>query len=241
MSHPIFSVRLMSSNNPSGADNQQETVRSMLDFDPWWVVGFVDGEGCFSVSIHRSGFAKSTGGWQLHPVFHVYQHEEHGDVLEQLVVTFGCGRIRRKGSNSCVSTYAVDSLADLNERVVPFFEQHPLIVKGRDFARFAEIVRGMLRKEHLRPEGFEPSCEACLRDELRRHATKPNHRRDPDGILRDCTPGAAFDRRHGRISKGTVRSSWRHGESGRNDLTTSSAASCDGVTTMPKVAKFLVG
>jgi hypothetical protein len=145
----------MGSENPSGADNQQETIRSMLDFNPWWVVGFVDGEGCFSVSIHRNGFAKSTGGWQLHPVFHVYQHEEHGDVLEQLVITFGCGRIRGKGPNSRVSTYAVESLADLNERVIPFFEKHPLIVKRHDFTKFTEIVRGMLRKEHLQPEGFE--------------------------------------------------------------------------------------
>jgi len=145
----------MGSENPSGADNQQETTRSMLDFDPWWVVGFVDGEGCFSVSIHRNAFAKSTGGWQLHPVFHVYQHEEHGDVLGQLMITFGCGRIRAKGPNSKVSTYAVGSLVDLNERVIPFFEQHPLIVKREDFAKFKEIVQAMLRKEHLRSEGFE--------------------------------------------------------------------------------------
>ena len=110
----------MSSDNPFGADNQQETVRSMLDFDPWWVVGFVDGEGCFSVSIHRNQFAKSTGGWQLHPVFHVYQHEEHGDVLGYLVTMFGCGKIRSKGPNSSVKTYAVDSLVDLQERVFPF-------------------------------------------------------------------------------------------------------------------------
>jgi len=144
----------MGSENPSGADNQQETIRSMLDFDPWWIVGFVDGEGCFSVSIHRNHFAKSTGGWQLHPVFHVYQHEEHGDVLEQLVIVFGCGRIRGKGPNSLVSTFAVESLADLDERIIPFFEQHPLIVKRHDFTKFAEVVRGMLRKEHLEPEGF---------------------------------------------------------------------------------------
>src|SRR5215471_20822971 len=145
----------MNSDNPSGADNQQETVRSMLDFNPWWVVGFVDGEGCFSVSIHRNQLAKSTHGWQLHPVFHVYQHEEHGDVLEHLVITFGCGRIRGKGPNSRVKTFAVDSLIDLHERVIPFFEQHPLIVKRKDFEKFGEIVESMIRKEHLCDEGFE--------------------------------------------------------------------------------------
>ncbi len=145
----------MSSDNPSGADNQQETVRSTLDFDPWWVVGFVDGEGCFSVSIHRNGLAKSTGGWQLLPVFHVYQHERYRIVLEQLVTVFGCGKVRSKGRNSSVMTYAVNSLADLNERVVPYFQRYPPVVKRRDFEIFAEIVAAMVRKDHLRYEQFE--------------------------------------------------------------------------------------
>jgi LAGLIDADG DNA endonuclease family protein len=145
----------VSSENLTGADNQQETVGSMLELDPRWVVGFVDGEGCFSVSIHRNGFVKSTGGWQLHPVFHVYQHERYRAVLEGLVHVFGCGRVRAKGPNSSVWTFAVDSLVRLDACVLPFFERHPLVVKHDDFGIFATIVRAMLRKEHLTREGFE--------------------------------------------------------------------------------------
>ena len=145
----------MSSKNPSGADNQQETARSMLELDPHWVVGFVDGEGCFSVSIHRNAFARSTGGWQLHPVFHVYQHVRHRAVLEELIPFFGLGRLRPKGPQSSVLTYAVDSLGGLEAAVLPFFEHYPLRIKDADFRRFASIVRAMRRKEHLRPAGFE--------------------------------------------------------------------------------------
>ena len=145
----------MSSENPSGADNQQETVRSMLTLDPRWVVGFVDGEGCFSVSIHRNPGAKSTGGWQVHPVFHVYQHESHRVVLEALVPMFGCGRLRPKGPNSSVWMYAVDSLRDLERHIVPFFEEHQPVVKEVDFRNFASIVSAMRRKEHLETAGFE--------------------------------------------------------------------------------------
>jgi hypothetical protein len=39
----------MGSENPSGADNQQETASPCLVLDPHWLAGFVDGEGCFSV------------------------------------------------------------------------------------------------------------------------------------------------------------------------------------------------
>src|SRR5687768_13392308 len=99
----------MRSENPTGADNQQETESSSLELDARWVVGFVDGEGCFSVSIHRNPNARSTGGWQAHPVFHVYQHAAHRVVLEALVDFFGCGSVRSKGGTSEVWTYAVDS------------------------------------------------------------------------------------------------------------------------------------
>jgi hypothetical protein len=144
------------SDNPTGADNQQETVKPRLELDPRWIVGFVDGEGCFSVSVHRNPRnARATGGWQLHPVFHVYQHERHRAVLEAFAAVFGCGRVRSKGPGSSVLTYAVDSLLDIEGSVLPFFEQNPLRVKETDFRLFAEVVRSMRRKEHLQPDGFE--------------------------------------------------------------------------------------
>ena len=145
----------MSSDNVTSGDNQQETARPRLELDPQWVVGFVDGEGCFSVSIHQNPYVKLTRGWQLHPVFHVYQHLSHRAVLEELVLFFSCGRVRPKGGSSSVATFAVDSLRDLEQQILPFFESHPLVVKGNDFQAFAEIVRSMRQKEHLRPSGFE--------------------------------------------------------------------------------------
>ena len=143
----------MSSENPTGADNQQETAN--IPLVPMWIVGFVDGEGCFCVSIHRNPHVRQTRGWQLHPVFQVYQHERHRAVLEELRVYFGCGTIRAKGPKSSVLTYAVDSLRDLEATILPFFEQHPLRVKRFDFDAFAAIVRAMRQKEHLTSDGFE--------------------------------------------------------------------------------------
>jgi hypothetical protein len=43
----------MASDNRSGGDDQQETAKT-VGLDAQWVCGFVDGEGCFSVSIHRN-------------------------------------------------------------------------------------------------------------------------------------------------------------------------------------------
>ena len=147
----------MSSENPSGADNQQETASSpILELDPRWVVGFVDGEGCFSVSVHRNANARSTGGWQLHPVFHVYQHERYRAVLEALVArvrmrAISARRVRTAACGPSRSTVSSPS----RTHVVPFFERYPLVVKADDFRCFAAIVRSMRRKEHLTRDGFE--------------------------------------------------------------------------------------
>ena len=128
----------------------------ILCSNPIWIVGFVDGEGCFSVSIHRSSMMLRHGGWQLQPAFHVYQHQDHREVLEALIPVFGCGRIRPKSPKSSVSAFVVESLRELESAVVPFFEEHPsLIVKRDDFSAFAAIVRSMRRKEHLTRSGFE--------------------------------------------------------------------------------------
>lgn len=152
----------MSSDNPIGADNQQETEATSQSLDPWWVVGFVDGEGCFSVSIHRNQRnARRTGGWQLTPVFQVYQHESKKMVLEEIAAVFGCGKLYHKGPNSRVTTYTVGRLTDLERRVIPYFERYRLRVKDRDFLIFAEIVRSMREREHWSQDGFERIVRAA--------------------------------------------------------------------------------
>jgi hypothetical protein len=85
----------------------------------------------------------------------VYQHEKEIELLERFRGHFDRGKLYHKGPNSSVMTYSVARLTDLEERVIPFFEQHRLLVKDEDFKRFAQIVRSMRRKEHLHPDGFD--------------------------------------------------------------------------------------
>jgi hypothetical protein len=143
----------MDSENPIGADNQQETRLGALD--PGWVVGFVDGEGCFSVSIHHNELARPTRGWHVQPTFQVSQHTDHRDVLEGLRTFFACGNVRSKGPSSSVDVYTVHSTIQLEERVLPFFEENALRVKRYDFEQFAFIVRAIRARSHHRPEVFE--------------------------------------------------------------------------------------
>ena len=142
----------MGSDNPFGADNQQETKLRALD--PLWVVGFVDGEGCFYVSIHHNESAKPTRGWHVQPTFQVSQHRDHRDVLEDLAQFFGCGTVRTKGRDSSVDVYVVHSSILLVERIIPFFERNELRVKRKDFESFGFITKAIRTRSHHRPDVF---------------------------------------------------------------------------------------
>ncbi len=147
----------MDSDNPFGADNQQETKLRALD--PWWVVGFVDGEGCFWVSIHHNESARPTRGWHIQPSLQVSQHRDHRDILEQLVSFFGCGSVRNKGAASSVDVFVVHSTIQLVERVIPFFEANELRVKRSDFESFAFIKKAVRARSHHRPDVFKSVVE----------------------------------------------------------------------------------
>ena len=142
----------MTGENVSGADNQQERP----GFEQW-VVGFVDGEGCFSVPIFRN--ATTRLGWQVQPEFAVVQGARSVRVLHELKQFFGCGHLgenrRRDNHRESVFRFSVRSRCDLIERIVPFFEEHPLrTAKRQEFDRFAMVLDLMSSGRHLRVDGL---------------------------------------------------------------------------------------
>ena len=58
-----------------------------------WVVGFVDGEGCFHVGINAH--KEMSIGYQVLPEFTVVQHQRDVELLHALKNFFGCGVVRR--------------------------------------------------------------------------------------------------------------------------------------------------
>ena len=108
-------VILEQSENSSGADNQQERLSAD------WVVGFVDGEGCFFVGINRQ--PSMTRGWQVLPEFRVVQHQKDIAILERLQEFFGFGQVTRNhGDRKELRIRGIEQLTE----VVRFFRAHPL-------------------------------------------------------------------------------------------------------------------
>ena len=117
-----------------------------------WVVGFVDGEGCFYVAINRH--PEMLCQFQVLPEFTVVQHRRDVQLLHALKKFFGCGVVRQNYGDRMA--YRVRGLDHLAERIVPFFEKHPLKSKKRvDFARFRKILHLIKQGKHLKAEGIE--------------------------------------------------------------------------------------
>jgi hypothetical protein len=176
----------MSSDNPmaggaQGAtpENQQERLK-----DIGWVVGFVDGEGCFSAPVVKN--PTMTLGWQVQPAFAVVQGASSRQVLDDLVDFFECGGVylnrRHDNHKEDLLRYTVNARRDLLERIIPFFRQHQLrTTKRRNFEKFVTIIEMMEGDRHLTLDGLA---------EIASISQTMNHRKQSQflRILRDHTP-----------------------------------------------------
>lgn len=123
-----------------------------MDLEAQWVVGFVDGEGCFFVGVNPH--EEMTVKYQVLPEFVVVQHKRDIQVLHALKAYFGCGVVRSNHGERMA--FRVRGQKNLLEKIVPFFEKHKLKTKKRqDFMAFKTVLLKMERNEHLTVEGIE--------------------------------------------------------------------------------------
>ena len=137
-------------------DKSMDSIRrrpsnSMLDI-PSYISGYVDGEGCFCVSLRPQPRIKVK--WEVRPSFSVSQNSERAELIQLLPHVFGGGSIRPDRSDKTLK-FEIRSLDLLVERVVPFFEAFPLMSSKRnDFQHFKSVCCLMTQRAHLTPQGI---------------------------------------------------------------------------------------
>ena len=143
---------------------------------PEWIVGFIDGEGCFHVGISRHDDLKS--GFQILPELTVVQHKRDLDLLYELRSTMNCGVVRRNhGDRFC---WRVRNLRNLSEIILPFFDKYPLrSMKSIDFLKFRKVVLMMQKGEHLTKEGFSRIQEIASEMNRGKPRNRPDLRESP--------------------------------------------------------------
>ena len=169
-----------------GAENQQERSIQL-----GWVLGFVDGEGCFSIGFVRQpcrpGRRGYKTGFQVSHEFAVTQGAKCVSCLVELEGFFGVGGVlvnrRHDNHREHLYRYAVRRRADLIDSIIPFFRAFPLhSSKRRDFEKFAQCVEMVAAGLHLTRDGLIEIAEIV--ETMNRQ--KP--RTDLIEILRGHTP-----------------------------------------------------
>src|SRR5262249_758086 len=146
------------SDNPPSAANQQERLIKL-----GWVLGFVDGEGCFSISFvkqpDRQGRRGYRTGYQAAHRFVVTQGKRSLECLYELRDFFGIGEVycnkRFDNHKEDLYMYYVQRRRDLLDVIIPFFRFHRLhSAKHQDFEKFAQCVEWIDRGHHLSSDGL---------------------------------------------------------------------------------------
>jgi len=124
-----------------------------MGLDPWWITGFTDGEGCFSVSFNLREKLKMKV--EVRPSFSLSQSARSDkDALEGVKAYFQCGDIRY-GANDGTYKYEVRSIEKLVTQVLPHFETYPLATpKRKDYLALQRICSLMRRNLHQNPQGL---------------------------------------------------------------------------------------
>ena len=127
-----------------------------LDFSSW-IIGFVDGEGCFCVSFSKK--ARLTCQLEVRPSFSVSQKSYSLKSLQKIQSFFDCGGIRYSKSDGTYK-FEVRDFNDLKTKILPFFEKYEFqTAKQKDFVLFSEICSLIRQSLHLNPQGLSQIIE----------------------------------------------------------------------------------
>lgn len=138
------------SNQINKINNYSTLVSNSKNLNPFFVTGFTDAEGCFSLKISKRSGGRN--GWDIVPSFIIVLHNKDKSILEGLKSFFKVGNIFKHGDTNV--QYQVNSVADL-QILIEHFNNYPLLTKKHiDFLLFKEIVSIFLKKEHLTKEGI---------------------------------------------------------------------------------------
>jgi len=98
--------------------------------NPYWIVGFIDGEGCFHVSVSKNKSSKL--GYQVTLEFSITQHIRDRKLMEKFIEFFGCGYV--VNDTPMKLQYRIRDRKQLSENLFPFIDHNSLLtVKSLDY------------------------------------------------------------------------------------------------------------
>lgn len=122
--------------------NRPVVVNSEIP-SPFWISGFVTGDGSFNVNIYNP--ANKSSVFSLN--FQITQHVRDKLLLESFISYFNCGDVKFKDNEKRCVDFRTRSLKNIVEYIIPFFTKYPLLgEKARQFTLFYEVAQMMIKK-----------------------------------------------------------------------------------------------
>lgn len=160
----------------------------MEKLNPWYVVGLIEGEGCFCITLSKHKTNRS--GFDPRLMFEVEMIIDDKPLLEKLQKTFGCGNIyvlnyERYGWRPHVK-YAIKNQQHIQNILIPFFKKYKLVgKKKKDFDYFCEASKIFEKGKHKTDKGIESlrdiQSRMNLRKKLKVASAKVRENRAPGG------------------------------------------------------------
>ena len=119
--------------------------------NPHYIVGFVDGEGCFSISLNKNNNRLP----EVRLMFEIELREDDEPILHEIRKVLGCGNIyhleyARYAKWRPHVKLKVSNFTDISTKIIPFFKRYPLQAKKRlQFETFCQVAELIKRKQHL--------------------------------------------------------------------------------------------
>jgi len=118
--------------------------------NPYWLSGFVEAEGCFSLVIFKNKTSKLGEAVKLS--FIITQSIRDESLIKSLIEYLGCGSTSLDSRGTI--DFRVTNFSSIRD-IIPFFAKYPLKGnKSLDLSDFSEIIRLMENKSHLTLEGL---------------------------------------------------------------------------------------
>jgi len=126
------------------------SLQTPLELNPWFITGFADGEGSFSLSVRDIDMLTKKG--RVLYVFSIGLHKKDEDILRSIQSTLGIGKIYPQGKQGV--QFRVESKKELLI-LIEHFDKYPLITKkSKDFLCFKKAIFLIKNREHLTKEGL---------------------------------------------------------------------------------------
>lgn len=130
---------------------------TISNINPYWLVGFTSGDGCFSVSVIKSKAKLGETSWIR---FILTQHSRDETLMKVIADYLGwrllIHRIRKINKDSKATYLVVQRLSDIIKIIIPIFDKYLLEgLKVKDYEDFKKVALLMDKKAHLTKEGLE--------------------------------------------------------------------------------------